>query len=67
MAETMFIVFFPGSPHGNSKVLKICFDRKQAEEVAERFVVDNGGLGCQLVEVAILNAEKYPKKESENG
>lgn len=63
----MFVVYYAGPPRGRSTIIKLTPDRKSAEEAAERFVLENGGLKAWVVEFAALSAVEFPKKETENG
>jgi hypothetical protein len=63
----MFIVYYPSSRSKESKLLKITPDKKYAHEIADRWAIDNGGLRCQVIEIAVLSMAEYPKKESKDG
>ena len=65
--ERLFVVYYPGPPRGRSSIMKLTPDRKSAEEAAEKFVLENGGLKAWVVELAAISAVEFPKKETENG
>ena len=56
MADRAYFVYH------QAKIICVTADKNEAQESAEKFVLENKPLECEVLELAAISKEKYPKE-----